>query len=74
MPLFQQSVQKKFIKDLDKAKVEMAYQKLVAHFGNADVQDNIRKQKKSNIKKAFWTLCLWMYWATRSIRNRILTS
>lgn len=53
MPLFQQSVQKKFIKDLDKATIEAAYQKLVAHFGNADVQDNIRKAKEEQYQEGF---------------------
>jgi type I restriction-modification system DNA methylase subunit len=53
MPLFQQSVQKKFIKDLDKAKVEIAYQKLVAHFGNTDVQENIRKAKEEQYQEGF---------------------
>jgi type I restriction-modification system DNA methylase subunit len=53
MPLFQQSVQKKFIKDLDKAKVETAYQKLIAHFGNIDVQENIRKAKEEQYQEGF---------------------
>jgi type I restriction-modification system DNA methylase subunit len=53
MPLFQQSVQKKFIKDLDKAKVEVAYQKLIAHFGNIDVQENIRKAKEEQYQEGF---------------------
>jgi type I restriction-modification system DNA methylase subunit len=53
MPLFQQSVQKKFIKDLDKAKVEAAYQKLIAHFGNIDVQENIRKAKEEQYQEGF---------------------
>lgn len=53
MPLFQQSVQKKFIKDLDKAKVEAAYQKLIAHFGNIDVQENIKKAKEEQYQEGF---------------------
>jgi hypothetical protein len=53
MPLFQQSVQKKYIKDLDKAKVETAYQKLIAHFGNIDVQENIRKAKEEQYQEGF---------------------
>lgn len=53
MSLFQQSVQKKFIKDLDKAKVETAYQKLIAHFGNFDVQENIRKAKEEQYQEGF---------------------
>jgi hypothetical protein len=53
MPLFQQSVQKKFIKDLDKAKVETAYQKLITHFGNFDVQENIKKAKEEQYQEGF---------------------
>ena len=53
MPLFQQSVQKKYIKDLDKAKVEIAYQKLLAHFGNAEMQENIRNSKEEQYQEGF---------------------
>ncbi len=33
---------KKFISDLDKTKLENAYQKLVGHFANPTIQENIR--------------------------------
>ena len=53
MSLFQQSVQKKYIKDLDKAKVEMAYQRLLSHFGNELVQENIRRAKEEQYQEGF---------------------
>jgi hypothetical protein len=53
MSLFQQSVQKKFINDLDKNKVEFAYQKLIAHFGNPTIQDNIRNAKEEEYQEGF---------------------
>ena len=53
MPLFQQSVQKKFIKDLDKTKLDSAYQKLITHFGNTEVQENISKAKEEQYQEGF---------------------
>ncbi len=53
MPLFQQSVQKKFIAELDKVKVENAYQRLIAHFGNPTIQANIRNAKEEQYQEGF---------------------
>ncbi len=53
MPLFQQSVQKKFIAELDKVKVENAYQKLIAHFSNPTIQENIRNAKEEEYQEGF---------------------
>ena len=51
--LFQKSVQKKYIADLDKTKLDSAFQKLIAHFGNPSVQDNIRKAKEEQYQEGF---------------------
>ena len=51
--LFQKSVQKKYIADLDKTKLDTAFQKLIAHFGNPSVQDNIRKAKEEQYQEGF---------------------
>ncbi|MEY4937166.1 MAG: hypothetical protein RIS64_3525, partial [Bacteroidota bacterium] len=53
MALFQKSVQKKFINALDKAKVEAAYQRLLAHFGNPVIQQNIRLAKEEQYQEGF---------------------
>ena len=53
MPLFQQSVQKKFIAELDKVRVENAYQKLIAHFHNPSIQENIRNAKEEEYQEGF---------------------
>jgi TaqI-like C-terminal specificity domain/N-6 DNA Methylase len=53
MALFQKSVQKKFINALDKAKVEVAYQRLLAHFGNPVIQENIRLAKEEQYQEGF---------------------
>jgi hypothetical protein len=46
MTLFQQSVLKKYLADLPKLEVEAAFQRLTAHFGNPDIQENIRNAKE----------------------------
>jgi type I restriction-modification system DNA methylase subunit len=53
MALFQPSVQKKYIAELDKTKVNAAYQRLVAHFGNPVIQENIRKAKEEQYQEGF---------------------
>lgn len=53
MSLFQQSVQKKFINELDKHALESAYQKLLAHFGNPTIQENIRNAKEEEYQEGF---------------------
>ena len=53
MPIFQQSVQKKFISDLDKTKLESAYQKLIGHFANPTIQENIRNAKEEEYQEGF---------------------
>jgi type I restriction-modification system DNA methylase subunit len=53
MALFQQSVQKKYIAELDKYKVAHAYQRLIAHFGNPVIQENIRHAKEEQYQEGF---------------------
>ncbi|MEO0041863.1 MAG: hypothetical protein RL329_1311, partial [Bacteroidota bacterium] len=53
MALFQKSVQKKFINALDKTKVEAAYQRLLVHFGNPVIQENIRLAKEEQYQEGF---------------------
>ena len=53
MPLFQQSVQKKFISDIDKTKLDNAYQQLMAHFANPTIQENIRNAKEEEYQEGF---------------------
>jgi type I restriction-modification system DNA methylase subunit len=53
MALFQKSVQKKFINALDKTKVEAAYQRLLVHFGNPIIQENIRLAKEEQYQEGF---------------------
>jgi hypothetical protein len=42
MPLFQQSVLKKFLSQQDKNLVEKAYKKFTKYFHNPTIQENIR--------------------------------
>lgn len=53
MALFQQSVLKKYLADLPKLEVEAAFQRLTAHFGNPDIQENIRNAKEEQYQEGF---------------------
>jgi N-6 DNA Methylase/TaqI-like C-terminal specificity domain len=53
MPLFQKSVQKKYISQLEKATLDLAYQKLMSHFGDATIQNNIKNAKEEEYQEGF---------------------
>lgn len=55
MALYQKSVLKKYIKQLDKPKVEKAYKKYVNHFLNPTIQENIRNSKEEEYQGIFLT-------------------
>lgn len=55
MALYQKSVLKKYIKQLDKTKVEKAYKKYVNHFLNPTIQENIRNSKEEEYQGIFLT-------------------
>jgi hypothetical protein len=53
MPLFQQSVQKKYLAQQDKTEVEKAYKKFTKFFHDAKIQDNIRSTKEEQFQEGF---------------------
>ncbi len=53
MPLFQQSVLKKYISDLDKILLQAAWQLFQQHFFNASIQQNIRNAKEEEYQEGF---------------------
>ncbi len=53
MGLFQKSVLRKHINELDKEAVAAAYKKLKAHFGDAAIQQNIRDAKEEEYQEGF---------------------
>jgi type I restriction-modification system DNA methylase subunit len=53
MPLFQQSVLKKFISQQDKNLVDKAYKKYTKYFHNAAIQENIRNSKEEQFQEGF---------------------
>lgn len=53
MSLFQKSVLKKYIAQINKTKLEQAYQKLQLHFGDPNVQQNIRLAKEEQYQEGF---------------------
>jgi len=53
MSLFQQSVLKENLQQLDKLQVEQAFNKFIFHFGNPDKQNNIREAKEEQYQEGF---------------------
>ena len=53
MPLFQQSVLKKYLSDLNKAQLQNAWDLFQLHFFNADIQQNIRNSKEEEYQEGF---------------------
>ncbi|MDD3005682.1 hypothetical protein [Flavobacterium sp.] len=51
MPLFQQSVLKKFLSQQDKNLVEKAYKKFSKYFHNSTIQENIRNSKEEQFQE-----------------------
>lgn len=54
MALFQKSVLNQYLKQLDKSKVEIAYQKFKAHFHNTTIQQQIRESKEEQYQEGFF--------------------
>jgi hypothetical protein len=53
MPLFQKSVLNKYISDLNPKVVDEAYNKFRIHFGNSEIQNNIRNAKEEQYQEGF---------------------
>ena len=53
MSLFQNSVLKKYLKGLEPAKVETAWQQFSSHFHNPIIQENIRNSKEEQYQGEF---------------------
>ena len=53
MPLFQASVLKKYISQLDKPTVQKAYKKYCKFFHDAKTQENIRNSKEEQFQEGF---------------------
>lgn len=53
MALFQKSVLNQYLKQLDKSKVDIAYQKFKAHFHNTTIQQHIRESKEEQYQGEF---------------------
>ena len=55
MALYQRSVLSKYLKQLEKTKVDRAYKKYAAHFLNPTIQENIRNSKEEEYQGIFLT-------------------
>ena len=55
MALYQRTVLSKYLKQLEKTKVDKAYKKYAAHFLNPTIQENIRNSKEEEYQGIFLT-------------------
>ncbi|WP_167611136.1 Eco57I restriction-modification methylase domain-containing protein [Maribellus sediminis] len=53
MSLFQKSVEKKYLNQLDSELINEKYELLVSYFGNTDIQKNIRNAKEEQFQEGF---------------------
>jgi type I restriction-modification system DNA methylase subunit len=53
MSLFQKSVEKKYLSELDKALIDKKYAEFQEYFGNAAIQENIRNAKEEQFQEGF---------------------
>ena len=53
MPLFQQSVVKKYLNDLDKETLQQRWTVFTAHFHNPSIQQNIINAKEEEYQEGF---------------------
>ncbi len=53
MALFQKTVEQKYLKQLDSALINAKYLEFKSHFGNTDIQENIRNSKEEQYQGEF---------------------
>ncbi|MDP2060352.1 MAG: TaqI-like C-terminal specificity domain-containing protein [Flavobacteriaceae bacterium] len=53
MGLFQKSVEKKYVKELDANLIDTKYKAFQSYFGNSEIQDNIRNAKEEQFQEGF---------------------
>ena len=53
MSLFQKSVEKKYLNELDAALIDWKYKQLQDYSGNAAIQENIRNAKEEQFQEGF---------------------
>lgn len=53
MGLFQRSVEKKYLNDIDTALIDKKYADFLKHFGNPEIQENIRNSKEEQYQGEF---------------------
>lgn len=53
MSLFQKSVEKKYLNELDSALIDRKFAEFKAYFGNPEIQENIRNSKEEQFQEGF---------------------
>ena len=53
MSLFQKSVEKKYLNELDSVLIDMKYKEFQDYFGNPSIQENIRNSKEEQFQEGF---------------------
>ena len=53
MSLFQKSVEKKYLNDLDSTLIDKKHTDFQSYFGNSEIQENIRNSKEEQFQEGF---------------------
>jgi hypothetical protein len=53
MSLFQKSVEKKYLNELDSVLIDKKYKEFQDYFGNPSIQENIRNSKEEQFQEGF---------------------
>ena len=53
MPLFQKSVQTKYLNNLDSSLLDSKFKEFKSYFGNPEIQENIRNAKEGQFQEGF---------------------
>jgi len=53
MSLFQKSVEKKYLNELDSVLIDQKYKEFLSYFGNPSIQENIRNAKEEQFQEGF---------------------
>jgi hypothetical protein len=53
MSLFQKSVEKKYLNEIDSQLIDEKFNVFQSYFGNAEIQENIRNSKEEQFQEGF---------------------
>ena len=72
MSLFQKSVEKKYLKELDAKLIDEKHKQFQSYFGNPLIQQNIRNAKEEQFQEGFLRELLFLFLDIHSILYLII--